>query len=149
MGMKDLARAPVETLIIRLMVGVIFISEGIQKSLYPEELGSGRFAKIGIPMPELLAPCVGGVEVLCGGLLLLGFLARYAVVPLFVIMFFALVSTKVPIVLGHDALGFSLRPLPRYGLLSMLHEARTDICLMCGLMYLWLVTKRSSSGRIS
>lgn len=54
--------------LIRLMVGGIFLSEGIQKFLYPEELGAGRFGKIGLPELELLGPFVGGVETVCGAL---------------------------------------------------------------------------------
>lgn len=129
-----------QTFPIRLMVGAIFISEGLQKLLYPGELGGGRFAKIGIPIPEFLGPCVGVTELLCGALILCGLFMRYSIIPLSVIMVIAIVSTKVPILLGHDVFGFSLKPLPRYGVLSMLHEARTDICLMCGLIYLWLVS---------
>jgi uncharacterized membrane protein YphA (DoxX/SURF4 family) len=36
-------------------------------------------------------------------------------------------------------LGFSLKPLPRYGFLSMLHEARTDLSMICGLLFIVLV----------
>jgi len=39
-------------ILIRLLVGAVFLSEGIQKFLFPGELGVGRFIKIGIPMPE-------------------------------------------------------------------------------------------------
>jgi len=48
--------APAAVLLIRLMVGAVFVSEGIQKSLFPAALGVGRFTKIGIPSPEVLAP---------------------------------------------------------------------------------------------
>lgn len=136
-----------QTLPLRLMVGAIFISEGIQKFFYPEELGSGRFAKIGIPMPEIRGPCVGATEIVCGALILFGLLMRYSIIPLSVVMLIALVSPKVPVLLGHEVLGFSLKPLPRYGVLSMLHEARTDICLMCGLIYLWLITPPRAPNR--
>ncbi|MBU6180610.1 MAG: DoxX family protein, partial [Verrucomicrobia bacterium] len=44
--------APAATVWIRLMVGGVFLSEGLQKFLYPADLGSGRFEKIGIPAPE-------------------------------------------------------------------------------------------------
>jgi len=43
-------------LLARLAAGCIFLSEGIQKFLFPEALGPGRFAKIGLPAPQLLAP---------------------------------------------------------------------------------------------
>ena len=34
-------------ILIRLMVGIVFLSEGSQKFLYPAEMGAGRFAKGG------------------------------------------------------------------------------------------------------
>jgi putative oxidoreductase len=41
--------APCSTILIRLIVGGTFLSEGIQKFLFPDALGVGRFVKIGIP----------------------------------------------------------------------------------------------------
>jgi putative oxidoreductase len=131
--------APAAVILIRLMVGGIFLSEGIQKFLYPAELGAGRFAKIGIPWPEVMGPFVGGVEVICGLLVLFGFLTRVAAVPLIITMCVALISIKVPILLGQEFLGFSLRPLPRYGFWSMLHESRNDICMLLGSIFLLVV----------
>jgi putative oxidoreductase len=49
---------------VRLVVGGVFLSEGIQKFLYPEALGVGRFTEIGIPAPEVMAPFVGIHEVI-------------------------------------------------------------------------------------
>jgi hypothetical protein len=57
------SRAPAATILIRLMVGAVFLSEGIQKFLFPDALGVGRFAKIGIPYPEVMAPFVGVFEI--------------------------------------------------------------------------------------
>ncbi len=127
-------------ILIRLLVGlVVFFPEGLQKLLFPALLGSGRFAAIGIPWPQLLGPFVGVVETLCGALIILGLLTRLAALPLLVIMVVAIVSTKLPILLGHAFLIFSLPHLPRYGLWSMLHEARTDFCMLLGALYLLLV----------
>ena len=53
-------------LLIRILVGWVFLSEGIQKFLFPEALGVGRFTKIGIPLPQLMAPFVGVTEIICG-----------------------------------------------------------------------------------
>lgn len=131
--------APRAVILIRLMVGGIFLSEGIQKFLYPAELGAGRFAKIGIPWPEIMGPFVGGVEVVCGLLLLVGLITRLAAVPLIITMCVALMSIKVPILLGQEFLGFSLRPLPRYGFWSMMHESRNDICMLLGSIFLLIV----------
>jgi uncharacterized membrane protein YphA (DoxX/SURF4 family) len=44
--------APPATVLVRLIVGAVFLSEGIQKFLFPAALGAGRFAKIGIPWPD-------------------------------------------------------------------------------------------------
>jgi uncharacterized membrane protein YphA (DoxX/SURF4 family) len=87
---------PTGIILIRAMVGAVFLSEGIQKFLFPDELGAGRFLKIGLPMPDLLGPFVGRFEIVCGSLVLLGLLTRLAVIPLIVIMAVALITTKWP-----------------------------------------------------
>ena len=123
---------------IRLMVGGIFFVEGLLKFLRPGELGAGRFAKIGLPAPEFFGPFVGGVELLGGALVLLGLRTRWAAWPLLGVMAVAFVSVKIPILLGQGFAGFELRPLPHYGFLSMMHEARNDLCMIAGLSYLLL-----------
>lgn len=128
--------APAANLIIRLMVGCIFTAEGLQKFLYAEQLGSGRFAKIGIPAPEFFGPFVGAVELICGVLILAGLATRLAAVPLIITMLVALFTVKIPILIGSEFMGFALLPLPRYGFLSMLHESRNDISMLCGSLYL-------------
>jgi putative oxidoreductase len=135
-------QAPVATILIRIVVGGVFLTEGIQKFLYPAELGAGRFAKIGIPMPDIMGPFVGGVEMIGGALIILGLLARIAAIALLDISV-AILSTKIPILFGHGFGGFSLTKLPRYGFLSMLHEARTDLAMWFGLLFLLIV----GSGR--
>ena len=68
--------APASVILIRITVGGIFLSEGIQKFLFSNDLGVGRFVKIGIPAPPVMAPFVGVVEIVCGSLILLGLLTR-------------------------------------------------------------------------
>lgn len=131
--------APGSVFLIRLVVGIVFLSEGIQKFLYPAENGAGRFARIGIPAPDVMGPFVGIVEIVCGTLILIGFLTRLAAIPLIINMLVALLSTKVPILLGHGFWGFSLRNLPYYGFWGMLHEARTDLAMLCGSLFLLIV----------
>ena len=131
--------APQSVFLIRLVVGGVFLSEGIQKFLYPAENGVGRFARIGIPAPDVMGPFVGVVEIVCGTLILIGFLTRLATIPLIINMLVALLSTKVPILLGHGFWGFSLRNLPYYGFWGMLHEARTDLAMLCGSIFLLIV----------
>jgi putative oxidoreductase len=71
-------------LLIRVLVGWVFLSEGIPKFRFRDSLGVGRFAKIGIPSPQIMAPFVGVVEIVCGTLLLVGFFTRLATVPLLI-----------------------------------------------------------------
>jgi uncharacterized membrane protein YphA (DoxX/SURF4 family) len=119
-------------ILIRVAVGAIFLSEGIQKFLFPAEVGAGRFAKIGLPSPDVLGPFVGVFEILCGSLVLLGLLTRLAVVPLIVIMITAISSTKIPI-------------LSDKGFWSMAHDSRTDFAMLLGSIFLLAV----GAGRIS
>jgi putative oxidoreductase len=134
-----LTSAPVSVLLIRLAVGAVFFSEGIQKSLFPNDLGVGRFIKIGIPAPEIMAPFVGVVETICGALIILGLVTRLAAIPLIVDMSVALISTKLPILLGHGFWRFSLGKLPSYGFWSMAHEARVDFAMLLGSSFLLIV----------
>lgn len=113
-------------LLIRILVGWVFLSEGIQKFLFPAALGAGRFAKIGIPEPQVMAPFVGVVEIVCGILLIVGLFTRLASVPLLIDICVALYSTKIV-------------TFAKNGLWSTLHEARTDVSMMLGLIFLLLV----------
>ena len=131
--------APALVILIRLMVGTVFLTEGIQKFLFPAEVGAARFAKIGIPNPEVMAPFVGVVEIVGGTLLLLGLLTRLAAIPLIINMLVAILSTKIPILLGHGFWGFSLRSVPYGGFWGMAHEARTDFSMLLGSIFLLIV----------
>jgi putative oxidoreductase len=117
--------APASVILIRLLVGAVFLTEGIQKFLYPAELGAGRFAKIGLPSPEVLGPLVGGFEVVCGALVILGLFTRLAAIPLLTIISVAIWTTKVPLLKG--------------GFWKMAHEARTDYAMLLGSLFLLIV----------
>lgn len=132
-------RAPRATVIIRILVGGVFLSEGIQKFIYPAINGAGRFAKIGIPAPQAMAPFVGAVEIVAGALVIAGLLTRLAAIALLIDISVAIISTKIPILLGHGYWGFSLAKLPYYGIWGMLHEARTDLSMLLGLVFLLIV----------
>lgn len=131
--------APRSVILIRLMVGGVFLLEGVQKFLFPTELGAGRFERIGIPMPEVMGPFVGAVETVCGGLILIGLATRPAAVLLLITMSVAILSTKIPILLGHGFWGFHMRHLSRYGFWSMAHESRTDFSMWLGSLFLTIV----------
>jgi uncharacterized membrane protein YphA (DoxX/SURF4 family) len=119
-------RAARAILLIRILVGWVFLSEGIQKFLFPQALGVGRFVKIGIPWPQVMAPFVGVVEIVCGTLILIGLLTRLAAIPLLIDICVALYSTKI-VTLGKN------------GIWSTLHEARTDLSMLLGLIFLLLI----------
>ena len=108
-------------LLLRFLVGWVFLSEGIQKFLYPGALGAGRFAKIGIPFPHFTGPFVGVVEIVCGTMLILGIATLYAVVPLLIDIGVAIVTTKWPL-------------LHKDGFWAAMHESRTDLCMFLGLI---------------
>ncbi|MGE3465868.1 MAG: DoxX family protein [Pyrinomonadaceae bacterium] len=131
--------APTATILIRFVVGLVFFGEGVQKFLYPDSVGAGRFAKIPIPNPEITASLVGSLEIVCGILIILGLLTRIAALPLIAIMLTAILTTKIPILLGTEWLGFSLRKVSYYGIWGFLHESRTDLAMLFGSLFLLIV----------
>jgi uncharacterized membrane protein YphA (DoxX/SURF4 family) len=113
-------------LLLRFLVGWVFLTEGIQKFLFPVALGEGRFAKIGIPAPQFSGPFVGGVEVVCSALLIVGLYTVFAAVPLLIDILVANATTKVPMLLHK-------------GWWAAMHEARTDFCMLLGLIAILLL----------
>jgi len=126
------------TLLIRLMVGTVFLSEGIQKFLYPAQRGAGRFESMGFPVPEFFGNFVGVVEILAGILILFGFITRGGAFLTFIIMTIAILVTKVPIAFGESFGPFILRELHTYGFWSMAHEMRTDWAMWIGSLFLMI-----------
>jgi uncharacterized membrane protein YphA (DoxX/SURF4 family) len=124
--LKSALRFSQSIILIRIMLSCVFISEGIQKFLFSESLGVGRFVKIGIPLPGIMAPFVGIVEIVGGGLILLGLFTRIAAIPLTISMLVAIFTTKIPI-------------LVEKGFWAMAHEARTDWSMILGLIFLLVV----------
>ena len=113
-------------ILIRLMVGAVFLSEGIQKFLFADQLGVGRFAKIGLPEPQLLAPMAASFEIVCGALVILGWFTRLAALPLLAVIGTAIITTKLSM-LTHD------------GFWKTAHEGRADYAMLLGLIYLLIV----------
>ncbi len=128
--------APSATLLIRLAVGAVFVSEGIQKFLYPAVRGSGRFESIGLPAPDILATFVGSVEIIAGLMVLVGLLTRVGALMLGIVMLTAIVTTKIPILLGNAYWGLNVRELSSYGFWSMAHASRTDFAMFLGSLFL-------------
>ncbi|MAG42611.1 MAG: DoxX family protein [Erythrobacteraceae bacterium] len=133
------------SIFVRLSLAGVFIPEGLQKLTHADILGAGRFTGIGIPYPEFFGPLVGVLELLAGIMFLVGYASRAAAVPIIVIMIVAILSTKIPILLGREWGMFSLRELDRYGFLSFTHETRTDWAMLMGAIFMLL----SGSGRWS
>ncbi len=117
--------APPAVVLIRLIVGGVFLSEGIQKFLYPDIRGAGRFVTLGIPSPEFFGPFVGVFEIVCGVLILLGLLTRLAVFPTFIIMLVAIYTTQLPV-------------LQKEGFWFMANRIRTDYSMLLGSIFLFI-----------
>jgi putative oxidoreductase len=123
------ASAPHAMVLLRIATAFVFVTEGIQKFLYPELLGVGRFAKIGLPYPEISAPFVGGVEIVAGALVLIGLFTRLSAFALVIDMIVAITATKVPILLGYGFWGFAA-PSGKTGFWPAAHDARLDIMML-------------------
>ncbi|MBL7499249.1 DoxX family protein [Frankia sp. CNm7] len=132
------ADGPGAMILVRLLVGAVFLSEGIQKFLFPDKLGPGRFEKIGIPAPGFFAYLDGTVEIVCGLLVLLGLLTRLACIPLLVDICLAIALTKLRALAPGGFQGVS-------GFWGVAHEARTDWSMLFGLLFLLV----SGPGRYS
>jgi putative oxidoreductase len=120
--------------LIRLLVGGVFLSEGILKFVYPVQ-GVGRFTKIGIPFPELNANFVGGLEIVGGICLILGLFTRFFTVPFLIEMIVAILTTKVALYFGTSPLPPPPLP-PQVGIWAVLHEIRPDYAQVLGLLFL-------------
>lgn len=118
--------APAATLLLRTVVGAVFLLEGILKFLNPQELGVGRFMKIGIPFASFFAPFDGVFEIGCGILLMLGLMTRLGAIPMIINMIVAITSTKIPM-------------LFQEGFWKGAHEARLDFSMLLGCIFLLLV----------
>lgn len=123
-------------ILIRVMVGVVFLAEGIQKFLYPDMRGVGRFEKMGFPEPEFFGNFVASFEVMAGVLIFGGLFTRVAAIITLLIMTVAIVVTKIPIAMGESFGPFVLRDLKTYGFWSMMHEIRTDLAMWLGSLFL-------------
>lgn len=120
-------------MVVRLAVGLIFLSQGILKYTDPN-LGVIRFARIGFRYPYFTAHFVGAFEILCGFLVLVGLFTRLASIPLLVIIATAIATTKLP-ELHHAGQGFWY----------MVSDARTDFAMLTSLLFLLI----AGAGSIS
>jgi len=127
--------SPPATTLIRLMVGAVFLSEAIMKFVFPETLGPGRFSLIGLPAADIMSPFDAVFEAGCGILLMLGLLTRLAAIPMIIDMLVAILSTKIPMLLGTSPLPLPPVP-PMSGFWAVLHEVRSEYAQLLGTIYL-------------
>jgi putative oxidoreductase len=129
---KLLSTSSYQFLLCRLLVGLIFLSEGIQ-----QDVGSGRFAKIGFSSPDFWAHFAGAFEIVCGLLVLVGLFTRFAVIPLLIVVITAFVTTKLPILTGKGFWPFA-------------YEYRTDFAmtLLLILLLIYGAGRRSLDSQI-
>jgi uncharacterized membrane protein YphA (DoxX/SURF4 family) len=128
-------RSKIPMMLVRMIVGLIFVGEGILKFVLPGELGTGRFAHLGFPFPQILAPFVGAVEIASGAALILSLYAGDAAVLLLFVIGTALMTTKFPILLGRQWGPFPVpKNLAHTGYLSFFHEARLDLAMLVSLI---------------
>ena len=109
----------------RIITGLIFISEGIQKYVIVTMLGPAYFKEIGFGHPMFWSYFTGTFEILCGTLILIGLLTRLASIPLFIIMLTAFFKTKLPLLISDGFLRFA-------------HEYRIDFALTLLLIMLFI-----------
>lgn len=126
------------TILIRMMVGMVFLTEGVQKFIYPAARGAGRLESMGFPAPEFFGPFVGGFEVFARLLILLGLATRLGAFTISIIMLVAIIITKIPIAFGESFRPFTLREFNSYGFWSMSHEMRTDFAMFLGSIFLMI-----------
>ena len=126
-----------EIIIIRLMAGGVFLSEGILKFVYPNQ-GVGRFTKLGFPFPELTAHTVASLEIVGGLLLLFGLMTRITSFYFILQMIVAVLTTKIALYYGTSPLPMPPAP-PKVGIWAVLHEIRSDYAQILTCYFLLLV----------
>jgi uncharacterized membrane protein YphA (DoxX/SURF4 family) len=110
--------------LVRIAVGLIFFTQGVLKYIDPN-MGVNRFTKIGFSQPAFTAHFVGGFEMACGALVLIGLVTRIAALPLLVVICTAIVTTKIPEL-----------SRPSQGFWFMVSDARTDFSMLMSLLFL-------------
>ena len=129
------AGAPKATVWIRLMAGWVFFWEGVIKFVFVNQ-GVGRFTKLGMPVPETLAPAIAVLEIVGGLALMAGVLTRPFALLFIGEMIVAILSTKISMFLGTSPLPLPPVP-PQIGFWAVMHEWRSDIAqLACALFLL-------------
>ncbi|HBC79959.1 MAG TPA: DoxX family protein [Bacteroidales bacterium] len=101
----------------RIITGLIFISEGIQKFMIVSMLGPAYFKELGFGHPEFWSKFTGSFEITFGLLICIGFLTRVASIPLLIILTAAFFKANLPVLLDR-------------GFITFAHEFRVDFALV-------------------
>jgi uncharacterized membrane protein YphA (DoxX/SURF4 family) len=132
--LEAVVRQNLPMILIRVIVGLAFLFDGVLKFARPGELGAERLAALGLPLPYQLAQAAGGIEIAGGAAILLNLYAGDAALVLLAITVSALIGTKIPILLGRPLGPFAPAKLDNYGWLSFFDAARADLCLAFSLL---------------
>lgn len=109
--LRAVARARfLPALLARVGLGVVFVQTGWGK-LHALDQVTEFFRSLGIPFPELQAPFVASVELVCGALLLAGLATRFASLMLIGTMVVAIATAILPDVAGLGDLFGKIEPL--------------------------------------
>jgi uncharacterized membrane protein YphA (DoxX/SURF4 family) len=135
--MSPVTSAPPATVLVRLMAGAVFISEGILKFVYTNQ-GVGRFTKLGFPFPDTIATAIAIFEIVGGLLLISGLLTRFIAIAFSIEMVVAILTTKIALFLGTSPLPLPAAP-PKTGIWAVLHESRSDWAQLVCCVFLAIV----------
>ena len=129
--------APDATILIRLMAGAVFLSEGVIKLVFDNQ-GVGRFTKLGFPFPDVTATGVALFEIIGGLMLIAGIYTRLVALGFSIEMVVAILTTKISLYLGTSPLAPPAAP-PKTGIWAVLHETRSDWAQLLTCVFLVLV----------
>lgn len=118
--------APAATILIRIMVGGIFLAEGVKKFLIFDALEKGQFTEMDTPLSVGMLILLAIIEMDCGIFILSGFFTKLAAAPLIIDILVATITTKIPLLLKN-------------GFWSMVYELRLDFSLFLSLIFLLVV----------
>jgi len=136
-ALEPVTTAPPATLLIRVMAGAVFLSEGVLKFVYTNQ-GVGRFTKLGFPLPDATATAVGAFEIVGGLCLLAGLYTRLVAIGFSIEMIVAMLATKISLYLGTSPLPLPASA-PKTGIWAVLHETRSDWAQLLCCVFLAIV----------
>lgn len=83
--------------LLRVVIGSVFLAHGLQKVVvWGVSGGAPFFRDAGIPLPEVAAPLVAGIETLAGAAVLVGWFTRSAAGLLAAVMLVAALVVHLP-----------------------------------------------------